>query len=405
MRITSDASLGRAGLQASPAWTRSTPPDVGGVWPFRTIPKEDESFSSWVTRAAHAQWLSLYSLCDIIEPSINVLNRDLDRNAPLRLLVRFSQGTGAPIDLAPMTILKRYEGVVYETDNPNGKLLWLPTAASLTTNKSFGQQLCPRCLAEDKSPYFRLTWRLAFVTHCPKHRVSLIDRCLQCKKPIFFVRAKPSVDSITCCVFCGFDFRNAKVKQISAPNRIAFQTHLLSTVTQGWAVLGTYGPQYSLAYFWILYRLYRLLIADRCSEKLRHTTIERAALNDRLYQNLPKLKDVEIIGPFDRGCVLEMAQYLITDWPDRFVGCCKAAGIWGLTALRHAKRPPFAIWHPVTMHLDGAAYRPTAGEIECVKAHLKRKGLPATYHRIRTLLGTEFQSLQHMADPAANHEN
>lgn len=398
MRITNDDSLVWPELQASSAWAQNKSPDPRRLWPCVTAPKEDESFSSWATRAAHAQWLSLYSLCDIVEPSINVLNRDLDRNAPFRLLARFSQSTGTPVDLASMTMLKRYEGVVYEEDNPNGKLLWLPTAASLTTNKSFGQQFCPRCLAEDKSPYFRLTWRLAFVTHCTKHHVLLVDRCPHCRKPIVFVRAKPGMDSIACCVFCGFDFRDAKIKRISSSNRIAFQTYLLSTVTQGWTILGTYGPQYSLAYFWILYRLYRLLIADQCSEKLRHAIIERVGLRQGSYRNLPNVKDVEVIDPYKREVILDMARHLIADWPSRFIECCKAAGIWGLTALRHAKRPPFAIWHPVTMHLDGAAYRPTAGEIECAKNYLKRMGLPATYHRLRTILGSEFQSNQHMAD-------
>ena len=43
----------------------------------------------------------------------------------------------------------------------------------------YGLQFCPHCLAEDIEPYFRLAWRLAFYTHCPKHYCMLLDLCPQ----------------------------------------------------------------------------------------------------------------------------------------------------------------------------------------------------------------------------------
>jgi hypothetical protein len=46
-------------------------------------------------------------------------------------------------------------------------------------------RFCPGCLA-GRQPYYRLEWRLAFVTACPRHRLPLLERCEYCKAPCLF---------------------------------------------------------------------------------------------------------------------------------------------------------------------------------------------------------------------------
>lgn len=46
---------------------------------------------------------------------------------------------------------------------------------------------CPGCLAE-REPYFRLDWRLAFVTVCPRHRLPLLEHCDYCKALCLFTK-------------------------------------------------------------------------------------------------------------------------------------------------------------------------------------------------------------------------
>ncbi|WP_321150951.1 TniQ family protein [Aeromonas jandaei] len=55
-------------------------------------------------------------------------------------------------------------------------------------HQGFGMQYCPLCLGEDKEPYYRLSWRLAFYTFCPRHQTLLLDRCHACGAPVAFHR-------------------------------------------------------------------------------------------------------------------------------------------------------------------------------------------------------------------------
>lgn len=67
-----------------------------------------------------------------------------------------------------------------------------------------GLQYCPDCLAE--APYFRRTWRLAFVTQCPIHHRVLLDACVRCDAPIVPHRHEWFP---TRCPSCGMDLAHS----------------------------------------------------------------------------------------------------------------------------------------------------------------------------------------------------
>ena len=50
--------------------------------------------------------------------------------------------------------------------------------------KSFGPAYCPQCLAEDRTPHFRASWRFAFLGVVPRHDLPL-DQCPQCRQPLW----------------------------------------------------------------------------------------------------------------------------------------------------------------------------------------------------------------------------
>lgn len=64
---------------------------------------------------------------------------------------------------------------------------------------------CPCCLAEDRaqqhSPYLRLSWDLAPVTACLKHKVGLVSECPHCGKSN--VRNRASTVVVGYCTSCG----------------------------------------------------------------------------------------------------------------------------------------------------------------------------------------------------------
>jgi hypothetical protein len=64
---------------------------------------------------------------------------------------------------------------------------------------------CPACLASDRIPYFRQSWRLASTYICPLHRLILRDSCHQCNQRIDLSCCSPKSieqDRSRCLLFC-----------------------------------------------------------------------------------------------------------------------------------------------------------------------------------------------------------
>lgn len=67
-----------------------------------------------------------------------------------------------------------------------------------------GLMYCPKCLKEDRVPYWRKKWRYFFYTACPKHKIFLTDRCWHCNNSIKLMKIKLS-DTLKYCYHCGAD--------------------------------------------------------------------------------------------------------------------------------------------------------------------------------------------------------
>lgn len=77
----------------------------------------------------------------------------------------------------------------------------------------YGLMYCPKCLAEDRTPYWRKHWRYSFYTACPKHKVFLTDRCWHCYTPIKLLKMDVS-DKIVYCSHCGADLSLTNLPKI-----------------------------------------------------------------------------------------------------------------------------------------------------------------------------------------------
>jgi len=95
-------------------------------------------------------------------------------------------------------------------------------------------QFCPACLAEDAVPYFRRSWRLAFVTLCARHGRRLLDRCAACRAPLRFELISLEAASLAVCYRCASDLRAAPATRVKAGQLtervIQFQERLLRVV-------------------------------------------------------------------------------------------------------------------------------------------------------------------------------
>lgn len=213
------------------------------LWPIRLKPKPDELVSSWLMRLAMAHGLKLHTFCSMAWSDKAVWNRDIDKSADDEIIQVLAQKTGTSLEKAKDTTLSAYEGFLFEQYKRFGPTAWiLPVGVWHRVRKLYGQQFCPRCLAEDKEPYYRRRWRLAFMVCCERHGSLLLDRCPRCSASVNFHRnelgdfSRPVAVSLIHCYQCGVDFRQPIVREAAdsvTPAEVTFTRQMLRAIKEG----------------------------------------------------------------------------------------------------------------------------------------------------------------------------
>jgi hypothetical protein len=208
------------------------------LWPIHFKPLPDELLSSWLVRLAHSHGLKVQTFCNLIFGNqLQIWNRDIDRLAPGWLITELSDRTGATIEQVMNTTLQSYQGIIYHRHRASGTLSWIQSL-KLHHRKfeGFGLQFCPICLAADKEPYFRKSWRVAFNTVCSTHQCMLHDRCPHCGHGVAIHRNDMrhmeyvSTVSLRECHHCGFDLSKSPSIKVDYANQEVGQ--FLSNLTQ-----------------------------------------------------------------------------------------------------------------------------------------------------------------------------
>ncbi|TAI59647.1 hypothetical protein CWO89_45150, partial [Bradyrhizobium sp. Leo170] len=105
------------------------------------------------------------------------------------------------------------------TDGALAPLL-LPLRDTTRRSRSTWIQYCALCLADDRAPYFRRSWRLASRISCFRHGCGLRDRCPACRSGIAPFAQTELIPQYV-CVRCGFDLRRgAKISVEAAAQRL-----------------------------------------------------------------------------------------------------------------------------------------------------------------------------------------
>jgi hypothetical protein len=176
-----------------------TEPERDDLWPLRPAPCRGELFSSWLVRLALCYEMPVQTFCRNVWPGRVVWHGDVDRDIDDEALEMLSRKTGiAYSELFSMT-LRAHEQWAGGVSTESARDLYFHSG-----KKRIGIRFCPGCLAE-RPAYFRLEWRLAFVTVCPRHRIPLLERCENCKSPCLF--AKTPEGNLGRCHYCRASFR------------------------------------------------------------------------------------------------------------------------------------------------------------------------------------------------------
>ena len=238
------------------------------LWPIRYKPLTDELLSCWLIRLAHGHGLKVQTFSNLLfGQRRQVWNRDVDRLGPAWLIQELSHRTGTPLPGAEVTCLRAYEGVLFQSFKLSGSLPWILTIGMYhRTRSAYGQQFCPLCLRADDVPYYRRSWRLAFMTVCPEHEVMLHDRCPQCESPLSFHRAemgRGGVDDaleMSMCHACGMDLRESDAQAVAC--YLPELKHWLIALAKG-------GPEAVDLDDWnVMHHLARLLMSDTAHLRL-----------------------------------------------------------------------------------------------------------------------------------------
>jgi hypothetical protein len=319
--------------------------------PIRFKPEYQEITSSWLIRLAVANAVKLQTFCHAIWPSRTLWNLDIDMCPIEEILESLSQLTHTPVATVRLTSLAGYAANLSERFAP-GNLHWiLKLAKRGFFRRGFGQMFCPSCLEE--SCYLRKEWRLAFVTLCPRHQRILHDQCANCHTPLHFHRVDmgfrwglgtrcPAI-----CFKCGFDLRLSEGPTMFDSSHAAFQGRLLEAADQGWAHAPDGFCVYSHLYFSGLRQLVKLFLRRRRTGSL--TTIVSAALKVEPRQF--SSNTLEVMDVIERATLFRMVQWIIADWPYRFIRTCRDHNILSSTLLRDLKVPPFWLWRVINEHL------------------------------------------------------
>lgn len=246
----------------------------GDLWPAHPHPLPGESLSCLIVRTAHANGLKVQTFCDqAFGIDFQVWNRDIDRNAPDWLLNIMSGKAGTPIKQIRNTTFRLYEKRLFPILHMASNLRWvMPIKHRHRLNTGYAIQYCSQCLAEDETPYFRLAWRLALYTFCPKHRVMMADRCSHCGAPVAFHRielGKPKrsdVDTLDCCWQCDEKLSSIAIQPVIITPTLVDRrwTHILQSIDRQFYPAGALNYR-NLA---LLHQICRLMGSKKHSVKL-----------------------------------------------------------------------------------------------------------------------------------------
>lgn len=191
-----------------------------------TIPvhlQKGELFSTWLARAALAQGCDPIHLTGALWPSWRAWTIDLDRGLSAERLGVLVARSGLSEAVLESSTLRPLLALVAPGSSPGlANWPWVLSQGSRNRRRYGGLQFCPGCLAEDRTPYFRRAWRLAWHIGCERHGGRLVDHCDSCHAPVEPHRSGAENRTLCCCPSCGFDLRRAGSKP-ACLEALAFQ--------------------------------------------------------------------------------------------------------------------------------------------------------------------------------------
>jgi hypothetical protein len=162
----------------------------------------------------------------------------------------------------------------------------------------------------------------------------------------------------------------------------------MTAVREGQAELGGYGAVYSHLYFTGLHQLMKVCATGKNAARLSEAVGSEASILKPLPALTKNVRYIECLGVTDRWKLVDMARYLLGDWPRRFILLCESQKVWSSALLRELNPVPFWYWSVVHDYLYRVSYKRSDAEIRSAIAYLERSSASLCKKSISRCLGT-----------------
>ncbi len=291
----------------------------GQLWSAHPHPYPGECLSSWIVRTAHHNGLKIQTFGRFaLDKRYELWNRDIDRFAPDNLLTQMANKTGTKRERVNKTTLKLFEGRLFPNKSLSGVLRWItPLKLKHRFFSGFGMQFCPLCLMEDSEAYYRISWRVAFYTFCPKHMTMMLDRCSHCGAAVAFHRLELGrqhlldAADLSLCWKCENSLAECLGNPVDVWHKNVFRRWQwkLAVIDRGFVDSGPVNP----LRLTLLHQLCRIIASPSLAPELQRYLCDKTG---RYYRSLNHGRIAfEQRSIDERHYILELAWWLIEKYP------------------------------------------------------------------------------------------
>lgn len=196
-------------------------------------PCNDELLSSWLTRVALHSGCDPLTLTGAIWPKWRIWTTDSDRGLSVQRAISAAQWLECtPEVVHAATLQDLVDRLSGHAARYRPVLPWILALGNRNRQRYAGLPCCPQCLADDQEPFFRRTWRLAFVVGCEVHNTRLIDRCPYCHALIAPHLCISKLQNLARCAGCGQDMRRYVPSHIDL-DALDFQRKAINVLAAG----------------------------------------------------------------------------------------------------------------------------------------------------------------------------
>ena len=352
-----------------------------------------ESFSSLYARVCRASAASLHELgSQLLGKTVHsITSHDFDTMQDTVLMRTFASRTHhqkPEIDFATLYFLVPRLSTLPWKNGPPPR--WVLERRRKADQRRHGNWVhaCPQCLQEDDEPYFRLLWRLGFLTECPRHGVQLIDRCPACSGNLDYLQASQGANRshqwlpLSLCPRCGMDWRQAPCVT-SDPMHCAWVRQLVAGLFEGWLETDN-APILVALYLDGLFILQRALRSKSGGNEMLQCLLTRLEIDEPPPDSSLPIERTSVEG---RRALLRCVAYLLQDWPIRFVAECRRYNFRWNAISDQKGTTPFWLNRVGREWLDRSWYQPSQQEARSVTRILENHGLDAPKVTVREWLG------------------